>query len=354
MAKYNILFCYDSGSILELADYLQDKLKVQFPIMCWRTQRISKHTFALESADGDVRIRFCHPSWDFHTLDGSRFDAIFGCFEAHTDVCLQNYMWHDRTDENFVNMSTLHAATGVMVNWIRKNVKSYLMFSNSSKAERVLRDMRSAIDEYGYVTTQDLKDILVDADVYIYPGIPSSNDAGWTDLSSVEVKWGVNYIDTFSIEFPMATKIDKERIITERGNAIIRNEMVYKPIAPRACGHSRYVAYNHFLNKCLNVPKPLPKIKNVIFNNPATIVLWADGTKTVVKVQNNESFDPEKGLAMAISKKALGNKGNYYNTFTKWLPIPRLTLDMGVKAMKNLASIVRDHIDSLKRDIGMN
>lgn len=34
----------------------------------------------------------------------------------------------------------------------------------------------------------------------------------------------------------------------------------------------------------------------------------------------NETFDPEKGLAMAISKKALGNKGNYYNTFTKWLP----------------------------------
>lgn len=61
------------------------------------------------------------------------------------------------------------------------------------------------------------------------------------------------------------------------------------------------------------------RIKNVIFNDPATIVLWTDGTKTVVKFEN-ETFDPEKGLAMAISKKALGNKGNYYNTFTKWLP----------------------------------
>lgn len=60
-------------------------------------------------------------------------------------------------------------------------------------------------------------------------------------------------------------------------------------------------------------------IKNVIFNDPATIVLWTDGTKTVVKAKN-EAFDPEKGLAMAISKKALGNKGNYYNVFTKWLP----------------------------------
>ncbi len=60
-------------------------------------------------------------------------------------------------------------------------------------------------------------------------------------------------------------------------------------------------------------------IKKVIFNDPATIVFWDDGTKTVVKTQNGEAYDPEKGLAMAITKKALGNEGNYYNTFTKWL-----------------------------------
>ena len=60
-------------------------------------------------------------------------------------------------------------------------------------------------------------------------------------------------------------------------------------------------------------------IKNVIFNDPATIVFWNDGTKTVVKAKNEE-FDLEKGLAMAISKKVLGNKGNYYETFKKWMP----------------------------------
>ena len=60
-------------------------------------------------------------------------------------------------------------------------------------------------------------------------------------------------------------------------------------------------------------------IKNVIFNDPATIVFWTDGTKTVVKAEN-EPFDPEKGLAMAIAKKSLGNKGDYYNEFKKWLP----------------------------------
>jgi hypothetical protein len=64
---------------------------------------------------------------------------------------------------------------------------------------------------------------------------------------------------------------------------------------------------------------PMYSIKNVIFNDPATIVFWTDGTKTVVKTQEGEIFDPEKGLAMAISKKALGNNREYYHTFLHWL-----------------------------------
>ena len=61
------------------------------------------------------------------------------------------------------------------------------------------------------------------------------------------------------------------------------------------------------------------EIKDVIFNDPATIVFWLDGSKTVVKAKN-EPFDPEKGLAMAFSKKFMGNQGNYFNEFKRWLP----------------------------------
>ena len=64
----------------------------------------------------------------------------------------------------------------------------------------------------------------------------------------------------------------------------------------------------------------VPQIKDVIYNDPATIVLWTDGTKTVVKCGDYDIYDPEKGLAMAIAKKALGNQGNYYETFKNWLP----------------------------------
>lgn len=61
-------------------------------------------------------------------------------------------------------------------------------------------------------------------------------------------------------------------------------------------------------------------IENVIFNNPATIVFWSDGTKTVVKRQKGDKkFDPEKGLAMAICKKVMGNKGNFNDIFKEWI-----------------------------------
>lgn len=54
------------------------------------------------------------------------------------------------------------------------------------------------------------------------------------------------------------------------------------------------------------------RIEKVIFNYPATVVIWKAG--------DHDVFDPEKGLVMASAKKALGNRGNYYEVFKKWLP----------------------------------
>lgn len=89
---------------------------------------------------------------------------------------------------------------------------------------------------------------------------------------------------------------------------------------------NRALPYWSGIHRCLTTGLPVskligaPEIKNVIFNDPATIVFWEDGTKTVVKCQDGDKFDPEKGLAMAIVKKAYGNKGNYCNKLKKWLP----------------------------------
>lgn len=67
------------------------------------------------------------------------------------------------------------------------------------------------------------------------------------------------------------------------------------------------------------ISEPLT-ITNVIFNPPATIVFWSDKSKTIVKADYDyEYYDPEKGLAMAIAKKLMGdNKGRYYEVFKHW------------------------------------
>lgn len=79
------------------------------------------------------------------------------------------------------------------------------------------------------------------------------------------------------------------------------------------------ITYNLYKKYMNNTNSTLPEIKDVIFNNPATIVFWADGTKTVVQSRGDDIYDPEKGLAMAISKKIMGNKHEYYHTFLHWL-----------------------------------
>lgn len=64
----------------------------------------------------------------------------------------------------------------------------------------------------------------------------------------------------------------------------------------------------------------MPKPKKIISNDPATIILWADNTKTIVKKNSKDKkFDPEKGIALCYMKKALGNKGNYNNVFKDWI-----------------------------------
>lgn len=62
----------------------------------------------------------------------------------------------------------------------------------------------------------------------------------------------------------------------------------------------------------------LPKIQDVIFNQPATIIKWEDGTKTVVKCGKDDTYDKEKGFAMALLKKLFGNNGSYNEIFKKW------------------------------------
>lgn len=77
--------------------------------------------------------------------------------------------------------------------------------------------------------------------------------------------------------------------------------------------YSRYELLSH--------PKPnaLPEAVRFYFCGPATVIEWSDGTKTVVKCGEDDTYDAEKGIALCIAKKVFGNKGKYYDVIKKGL-----------------------------------
>lgn len=81
-------------------------------------------------------------------------------------------------------------------------------------------------------------------------------------------------------------------------------------------------------------------IKKVIFNDPATIVIWSDDSKTVVKCQPGDTYSKELGLAMCISKKFLGNKGNFNEEFKKWIPEETISVE-------EMRKLLLDHCNNI-------
>lgn len=64
----------------------------------------------------------------------------------------------------------------------------------------------------------------------------------------------------------------------------------------------------------------IPGIAKVIYNPPATIILWENKTKTVVKCCETDIYDPEKGFAMAVIKKLCGNDSAlFHKLFKTWV-----------------------------------
>lgn len=102
-------------------------------------------------------------------------------------------------------------------------------------------------------------------------------------------------------------------------------------------------------------------IDNVKFNPPATIVFWKDGSKTVVKCKEDETFDYEKGLSMAICKKLYGD--DFHKTFRKWVPKskeensdgsldPFISLCVNKRLAEGLARAINELEKSMKKISG--
>lgn len=73
---------------------------------------------------------------------------------------------------------------------------------------------------------------------------------------------------------------------------------------------SGYVAYKVFPSfKGGTIPayvyRPIPK--KIIYHDPATIVFWEDGTKTVVKCSPGETYNKYVGFCACLAKKIYSN-----------------------------------------------
>lgn len=64
------------------------------------------------------------------------------------------------------------------------------------------------------------------------------------------------------------------------------------------------------------VGKPDNPVK-VIYNPPATIILWKDGSKTVVKCSEDDIYDPMTGFLLCCLKHFLGNDSAAFHRFLK-------------------------------------
>lgn len=121
---------------------------------------------------------------------------------------------------------------------------------------------------------------------------------------------------TTSTSYTNSLTIDKSLVYTEENPWYKSSKLdnIWVPIDDTISISEEHLSYK----------KEKATIKNVIFSGPATIVLWSDGDKTIVKKSDCEAeMDKEKGLAMAIIKKAYkdaGKEGSYFRRiFGAWI-----------------------------------
>lgn len=72
-------------------------------------------------------------------------------------------------------------------------------------------------------------------------------------------------------------------------------------------------------------------IKKVIYNDPATIIIWGDDSKTIAKCNDKDSYSPEAGFAICVAKHY---RENYYHDLNKSIKVTQEQWDEYRKAYK--------------------
>ena len=99
---------------------------------------------------------------------------------------------------------------------------------------------------------------------------------------------------------------------------------------------------------------PLPKAERIIFNGPATVTLWADGSKTVSKARGGDEYDPLFGLVACIIRKLTHNRGHAVDDLEEI--IRELSDCIGstedVDALADFFALMLDTVGVLRRSSG--
>jgi hypothetical protein len=108
-----------------------------------------------------------------------------------------------------------------------------------------------------------------------------------------------NYTATGTVDWDATMQYQDYQMCTSAPRCSIGQEKSY---VPKFGGE-----FNMQTNKDGSVKVGRYWITRVIHNNPATIVFWSDGTKTVARTQNGDPYDPTAGLLVCVMKKMIGN-----------------------------------------------
>lgn len=75
--------------------------------------------------------------------------------------------------------------------------------------------------------------------------------------------------------------------------------------------------------------------EKVVFNPPATVVVWDDGSKTVVRCDEEDMYDEREGFLLCCAKRLMGNGGSYNDELAEHCPSHGA--DLALQVLRGLA-----------------
>lgn len=114
--------------------------------------------------------------------------------------------------------------------------------------------------------------------------------------------------------------MDRAHIITDSGQEV---DMLIREFTMSCgvCGETEARIEGTLTRRTERKPQaPELMVTDVIYNDPATVVYWSDNTRTVVKCQPDDTYDPKTGFLLALCKKVCGNTGKYNDLLRECIP----------------------------------